>query len=214
MFFVNQVLLYLMGNVQQVVQAWRRRQYFYASASVFSDVTKELKEWLEPEKDDGEVDMMEKRIRQKALFKVKDFDGMYRLVSNAIVEFVGKKTSPFPRALLSQSHFLNFPAWKRGIIYINLTRYVTGIPANRHWHKYGYENYKSNIRMMDAYCRLDLTILKSGNLFRAMPENIEMKTPDKRTRKKRTRDSFELSSPEMKPKARKIVCLLSSSDSE
>lgn len=80
--------------------------------------------------------------------------------------------------------------------------------------KYGYENYKSNIRMMDAYCRLDLTILKSGNLFRAMPENIEMKTPDKRTRKKRTRDSFELSSPEMKPKARKIVCLLSSSDSE
>lgn len=214
-FLPNQVLYYLMANVQQVVQAWRRRQYFYGSASVFNDVTKELQEWLEAEQEDGEVDKIEKITRTKALFRVKNFDGLYKLVSNAIVAFMEKKRSPFPGALLSQSHFLNVPAWKRGIVYINMTRHVTATPANRHWHKYGYENYKTNIRMMDAYCRLDSTIVKSGDKFLSMPEDIEVKTPDRRTRKKRTRDSFVLSSPEMQPKVRKIVCLLSSdSDSD
>lgn len=180
---------------------------------MFSEVSNELKEWLSPTQDDGEVDKLEKNIRKKALFRVKDHNGLFKLVSNAIVEFMRKKRSPFPGALLSQSHFLNVPAWKRGIVYINLTRYVTGIPANNHWHKYGYENYKANIKMMDAYCQKDSTIIKSGDQFLSMPKDIEVTTPDRRTRKRRTRDSFELSSPEMQPKSRKIICLLSS-DSE
>ena len=66
-----------MANVQNVVQAWRRRQYFYGSASVFSEVTDELKVWLSPQKDDGEVDNKERIIRQKALFRVKNHDGLY-----------------------------------------------------------------------------------------------------------------------------------------
>ena len=180
---------------------------------MFSEVTAELKVWLSPQKDDGEVDNMERIIRQKALFRVKNHDGLYKLVSNAIVEFMRRKRSPFPDALLSQTHFLNVPAWKRGIVYINLTRYVTGIPANRHWHKFGYENYKANIKMMDSYCQADSTIIHSGDQFLSMPKDVEVTTPHRRTRKRRTRDSFELSSPEMKPKSRKIICLLSS-DSE
>ena len=99
---------------------------------MFSEVTAELKVWLSPQKDDGEVDNMERIIRQKALFRVKNHDGLYKLVSNAIVEFMRRKRSPFPGALLSQSHFLNVPAWKRGIVYINMTRHVTGIPTNRY----------------------------------------------------------------------------------
>ena len=132
---------------------------------MFSEVTAELKVWLSPQKKDGEVDNMERIIRQKALFRVKNYDGLYKLVSNAIVEFMRRKRSPFPGALLSQSHFLNVPAWKRGIVYTNLTRYVTGIPANRHWHKFGYENYKANIKMMDSYCQADSTIIHSGDQF-------------------------------------------------
>lgn len=211
----QKVLYYLMGNVPKVVQAWRRRQYFYGSASVFAEVTNELKLWFGPDETDGEVDEGERSKRLKALFRVKDHDGMFKLVSDAIVEFIGKKRSPFPGALTSRRHFLGIPAWKRGIIYINLVRYVTGVPANKHWHKYGYSNYKANIRMMDNYCRLDSIIIKSGDKFGSMPEDVNTLTPDRRPRrKKRTRDTFELSSPEMKNKPRKIVCLFSSSDSD
>lgn len=235
-----QVLLYLMGNVKNVVQAWRKRQYFYASASVFNCVAKELIDWVTPEcqDEDGEVkvDEVEKKKRVKAMFKIQDYGDMYRLiiivdlelhyihlylnaymhrlVSDAIVSFVDRKTSPFPGASLSKKNFLSIPAWKRAIIYINMTRHSTEIHANNHWHKFGYEHYKANKKMFELYCKLDDTILKRGRKFRQMPdEQIMVSTPNKVCKKrKRTHESFELSSPEMVTRTRKIVCLITSSD--
>ena len=120
-----------MGNIKLVVRAWRRRQYFYASASVFNSVSSDLKEWLKPELDDGDLDVPERKKRVRALFKVIDHQDMYSLVGNAIFDFVKQKRAPFPGAVRSKKHFLAIAAWKRGIIYTNLVRHVTEMPANK-----------------------------------------------------------------------------------
>lgn len=205
----------MMGNIKSVVQAWRRRQYFYASASVFNSVSCELKEWLKPELEDGELDEPERKKRVKALFKVLDYDKMFSLVGNAIFEFVKQKRAPFPGAVDSKQNFLSIAAWKRGIIYTNLVRHVTEMPANNHWYKFGYKEYKANKKLMERYCVLDEKVLQSSSKFCAIPDEVHLKTPEKaKTRKKRTRESFELSSPEMGNKVRRTVCVLTSSSDE
>ena len=206
----HKVLVYLMGNVKAIVKSWRRRQYFYASASVFRTVGAELKLWLQPQRD-GVLDEAERKKRVKALFRVTDYDGMYKMVGDALVSFIAEKTAPFPGAIASQESFQFVAAWKRGLLYINLVRHVTEIPANNHWFKYGYPHFKENKKMMATYCANDSNILKSSIKFQALPERIVLNTPTKTIRKKRTRDMFELSSPEAIGVARrKIICILSS----
>ena len=41
------VLKYLLGNVPLVVKSWRQRMYNYASATIFTDCTRELRLWIE-----------------------------------------------------------------------------------------------------------------------------------------------------------------------
>ena len=139
----SQVLLYLMGNVKALVKSWRRRQYFYASASVVRTVGEELKLWLQPQRD-GKLDEDERKKRIKALFRVTDYGDMYKMVRDAIVSFITEKPAPFPGDLTSQENFLFVAAWKRSLLYINLIRHVTGVHANNHWFKYGYPHYKVN----------------------------------------------------------------------
>ena len=78
-----------------IVKSWRRRQYFYTSTSVFRTVGAELKVWLQPQRD-GELDEAERKKRVKALFRVTDYDGMYKMVGDALVSFIAEKTAPFP----------------------------------------------------------------------------------------------------------------------
>ena len=202
-----------MGNVKEVVKSWRRRQYFYASASVFTLVGEPLKLWLKPLVN-GVLDEDERRRRVKSLFRVNDHGAMYKLVGNALVNFIEKKHAPFPGALGSQQNFLSVSAWKRALLYINLVRHVTGLHANNHWFKYGYRPYKENKRMMENYCAHDAEIVKRSTRFEALPEK-PVTTPVK-VRKKRTRDQFQLSSPEaVGVPSRKIICVISSdSDTE
>ena len=47
---------------------------------MFNAVTTELKEWLKPQLNNGEIDEAEKKKRVKALFKVLDHQDMYRLI--------------------------------------------------------------------------------------------------------------------------------------
>ena len=202
-----------MGNTKLVVKSWRRRQYFFASASVFKQIAEELKLWVEPTLENGEIDEKERKQRVKALFKVTDYKETFQLVGDALVEFVRTKTSPFPGSTSCQESFRAVAAWKRALIYINLVRYVTGLPANNHWHKYGYHHYKENSKMMDTYCLRDEEILNTSTKFKELPQKVATSenTPTKKSKKRRTRDKFELSSPEMKKQKMKITCTFSSS---
>ena len=88
--------------------------------------------------------------------------------------------------------------------------------ANKHWNKFGYENYKLNMNLFDKYCRHDLEIVKSSSVYNKLPKEKEVfTTPTKKTikKRKRTRRTFELSSPEV-TKECKIICVLSDSDSD
>lgn len=206
-----------MGNTKLVVKSWRRRQYFFASASLFKRIGTELKLWLdEPRLDDGEIDQTERNKRVKALFRVTDYKKMFQLVGDALVQFIQNKISPFPGASSCQESFLSVAAWKRALVYINLIRYVTGLHANNHWYKYGYREYKQNKKLMDNYCLADKTIVMASTKFQRLPKKVETgaeSTPAK-SKKRRTRDVFELSSPEMQQKKKKIICLLTSSSDD
>ena len=104
-----------MGNTKSVVKSWRRRQYFFASASVFKKIAAELKLWVEPTLETGEIDEKERKQRFKALFRVTDYKETFQLVGDALVEFVRNKISPFPGATLCKENFLAVAAWKRAL---------------------------------------------------------------------------------------------------
>ena len=202
----------MLGNAKKVVKAWRKRCYFYASATVFEKVSGDLQGWLEPLDKDAELDEDEQAKRVKALFKLKKYDKSYEFLGNSIVKFISLKVNPFPSGTSSKQHLSNIPSWKRAMICINLVRYVTKFHANHHWYKFGYKHYKFNQRMFKVYCEMDEEIMSSSPLFQQLPDE-HVSTPPPKS-KKRTCSTFELSSPEaMKPK-KKIICLLSSSDSE
>ena len=220
------VLEYMMSNVKSVVKAWRKRMYFYASASLFAIVAQELKIWLHPlvnrdetevvaEDDEDPVDHEERRKRIKALFKVVDYQGMFQVVGDALLGFIAKKHNPFPNAVKSKESFLAIPPWRRAFTYINMVRYVTEVHANQHWFKYGYPNYKVNRIMFENYCTHDEKIVKASSSFQALRDEAPQFTPTKKKRKRRLREKFELSSPECATKQkRKIVCVLTESSDD
>ena len=187
---------------------------------LFDIVAQDLKLWLkplveDPEDDDDLVDEVERQKRIKALFKVVNYKGMFTVVGNALVGFIAKKRNPFPNAMRSKKNFMAIAPWKRACTYIKLVRYATEMPANHHWFKFGYKNYKGNRIMFDNYCTCDDQIVKASRSFQALPDEGSQVTPTKKRRKRRLRDKFELSSPECtNKKARKIVCSLTESSDE
>ena len=203
----------MLGNAKRVVKAWRKRCYFYASATVFEKVSFDLKSWLEPLDKEAQIDEEERAKRVKSLFKLKKYDKSFELLGNSIVKFVSLKVNPFPLGTSSKQHLLNIPSWKRAMICINLVRYVTGFHANHHWYKFGYKHYKFNQRMFKAYTAIDKEILSSSPVFQQLQDE-HVSTPPPKS-KKRTCNTFELSSPEApKPKRKITNPEFSSSDSE
>ena len=135
----------MMGNVKAVVRAWRKRCYFYASATVLEDVASDVKIWLAPVRVvDGEIrdEERERQKRANALFRVHNYKDSFKLIGDCIIRFMFRKPNPFPSASRSKQHVLSIPAWKRAMIYINLVWYVTDTHANNHWYKFGYSVFE------------------------------------------------------------------------
>ena len=156
--------------------------------------------------------------RQKILRKLQDVDGLYQLVGDAICDFIRAKPAPFPCAFRSKRHFLSYGSWKRAFIFTCFYRFLTNSHANKHWTNYGYHNYKLGKSLFATYCEHDHQILHQTLKFTTLPDDVadvdtkSTKTPKK---KKRTRHTFELSSPEgSKGQKPKLICLISSSDDD
>ena len=218
----QKVLEYMVTQPAKVVKSWRKRSYFYASATIFREVCGPLSSWLRNKRDDVEDHDRDFLKRKQMLRRLADEGDLHKLVGDAILLFIQKKRAPFPGALLSKKHFLEFAAWKRAFIFVKLVRELTGQHANKHWNKFGYENWKLNKRLFRTFCEKDDDIWKVCPLFQKLPDTFtppassstskETATP---RRKQRTRKRFELSSPEGKtPKKIKTICLISDSDEE
>ena len=217
---ILQVLLYLLTQPALVVQSWRKRQYFYASATIFREICGPLRLWLynnrKHEVDPNDEDLVR---RTQMLRKLNDYDGLYGLIGDAILLFIKTKRAPFPGALLSKEHFLRYATWKRAFIFVKLMRELTCTHANKHWNKFGYGNYKLNKLCFRYFCEKDESIWGMSPLFQKLDDTWEAPSKEGHPStpiKQRTRKRFELSSPEGKPsgKRSKIVCLLSDSDDE
>ena len=154
-----------------VVKAWRKRQYFYASATIFREICGPLKKWLYCNRNPDEVAKDDPQLTRRThnLRKLRNEDGLYGLVGDAILSFVKAKRAPFPGAMLSQTHFLGYATWKMAFIFVKLVRELTCSHANKHWNKFGYENYKLNKFCFGFFCARAQSIWQASPKFNALP---------------------------------------------
>lgn len=205
--------MYMMGNPKNVVSAWRKRCYIFGSGTIFERICGRLRLYLAPVQPPNEIDVEERNRRIKALFRLKKDEHVWGMLGDAILQFIKEKPAPFPMITTSKKHMQSMPAYKRAMIAINVVRFASDVFANHHWHKYGYKNYKDNRRFFELYCKHDIEILSCSTFYQNLPETMNTSTPPRKT-KKRTSSTFELSSPEMPHKKKKIICLLSSDSEE
>lgn len=132
----------------------------------------------------------------------------------AIIGFIKLKSGAFPKATLSQRHFNLVPTWKRANICIRLLSHILEVHCNHHWYNFTYASYKFIVGVFEAYCVADEKIWGVCNLYDTMPKDVI--TAGKRTppRKKRTRDMFEVATPDMLKEPEEVVCLITTSESE
>ena len=216
----QKVLLYLLTQPNRVVKSWRKRQYFYASATIFREVSPKLRRWLHNSRDEETVapEDLDLLKRTQALRHVQDYDGLHGLLGDAILSFIRAKRAPFPGAMLSKKHFLTYATWKRAFIFVKLMRELTCQHANKHWNKFGYVNYRLNHLCFKFYCENDEKIWSCSSLFQELADTWEDPARDDAHStpvKQRTRKRFELSSPEGNPvstKRARIICILSDTE--
>ena len=169
--------------------------YFYASATIFGNIDGELRGWLtldsrpDPKAQPDEYLEWGKiyQVKRNWFRKLKDKDGLYKILGNLICNFIRTKTSPFPGGLQSKKHFLSFGSWKRAFIFGSLYRYETELHANKHWDHYGYDNYKLGKYLFKRYCECDESILKQSTIFNNLPDDVKELTPTKGRKKKKKR---------------------------
>ena len=90
------------------------------------------------------------------------------------------------------------------------------MPANKHWNNFGYENYKFNKKVFNNYCDRDALIWPKCKLFLSMPKSVVSASSCSTPSKKRTRDGFEVDTPEgvVEKSPVKTICLVTSSSEE
>ena len=130
---MTQVLAYLLLNTERVVESWNARLYFYSSATLFKQVNPPLVEWI----------LADKERRVECVTKLADDEPdskMFRLLADAVFQFMKFKTQPFPSAMLSQEDFWDVKAWKRCWIFIFLYRISMNIHVSTKYHDWKEED--------------------------------------------------------------------------
>ena len=205
------LLKYLVSQPALVVKAWRNRLYRFSSASFFTTAGFALKEWVQGHDIQDATEREKKKgERTLTLRKVKDVDGLFGLLADAIYQFMMLKSTPFPNAFKSKKNFLTVPVWKRAQIFIHLYRYILDKPANKQWHKYGHENYRTNVVLFRRYVLADKQICAVGKRFKQLPDEDPHRVVDVTNTKKRKPDtdsSVGVSSP-----AKNVIVIVSSED--
>ena len=167
------VLKYLYSQPALVVRAWRARIYKFSSATVFTEVSIALKDWVQAQDVSGDVQTNTRRKRTNELKKLKNVPSLYQMIADTMFRFIQRKTNPFPSACKSQRNFLAVDSWKRAMLFVHLFRHVTDSPANRQWHRYGHEQYTTNVKLFRRYMNVDKVVVEAGDRFRSLPETTQ-----------------------------------------
>ena len=138
---------------------------------------------------------------------------MYDVVGAAMIGFINQKAGAFPKATLSQRHFQLVPVWKRANIAIRLFSHVLDFHTNHHWYKFKYESYKFITSVFKAYCAADEQIWGVCKEYAKMPKDVSSAktTPP---RKKRTRNMFEVATPDNCVVSEEVICVITTSESD
>ena len=145
---------------------------------------------------------------------------LYSLVSAAILRFVGMKKTSFPDATRSKEQFRKVPKWKIAMIFVRMVRHVLACHASKHWNRYGYENWKFNVKAFNRWLEVHDEVITSSpnwkNIDDKLPEVFKVpmtETPKKKVKRRRGAD-FDISSPDEKRNKIIFDCTYSGSETE
>ena len=120
------------------------------------------------------------------------FVQLYSLVSAAILRFVGMKKTSFPDATRSKEQFRKVPKWKIAMIFVRMVRHVLACHASKHWNRYGYENWKFNVKAFNRWMQVHDEVITSSpnwkNIDDKLPEVFKVpmtETPKKKVKRRR-----------------------------
>ena len=156
------MLHYLLSQPELVVKSWRARIYSYSSATLLKLAAAPLIDWIRGNP----------TRRARDLQKLRNRDGLFAILGDAVVRFVQLKTQPFPQAMLSKRHFMGYDKYKRGMIAIFMIRLVLEMPANKQWKNYSVADYKWNVRMFRNWMKHDAAIIRSAPRFTRLPDDL------------------------------------------
>lgn len=197
-----------MKHTIKVVTSYRKRIYFYASATIVQNLQGPIQKWLATGSEQEQL----KRREALISLRVEEYPDMLALVGDVVVEFMREKRTPFPLAFQSKKAFLRYQCWKRAQIWLRSMRVITGLHANKHWNKFGYSNYKLGVKAVARYMSLDEQIIQASPAFQAItakPVPKPVATPAKR---KKTASGFDLSSPDCPPTCKTRIVFSDSDD--
>ena len=195
------VFKYILLNKANLAKAWRTRLYYYSSGTLFQDVTPELVHWLD---DNGDGDISLKKLRND--------NGLYKVLSNALFDFFKGKPATFPEACLSRQHFWKVPSWKRALTFVSMVRFVFDMPAQKSWNKFDIRDHKFNIRMFNRFIEKETELFSTSTKLKALPAKTE---DDSNKLGKRPRQFTSMSEDTDSPVKRAfIVSLVTTSEEE
>ena len=195
------VFKYILLNKSNLAKAWRTRLYYYSSGSLFQDVTPQLVKWLDTH-EDGDI----------SLKKLRDDNGLYKVLSNDLFEFFKGKPATFPQTCVSRHHFWKVPSWKRALTFTSMVRFVFDMPAQKSWNKFDIRDHKFNIRMFNRFVEKEAELFAQSTKLRALPAKLEDDSP--KTKGKRQRNFTSMSDTDSPVKRAFIVSLVTTSDEE
>ena len=102
-------LKYMLIHRAIVVKNWRNRLYYSSSGSIFNLLKPKLESWVAYN-------------RERDLLRIKDVDGLWAILGEAVFLFYQAKAGPYRDLCTSKRGFKSIPDWRRAITFVFLLR--------------------------------------------------------------------------------------------
>ena len=200
----------MITNTSTVVACWRHRVYNVCSSDKLKSSMVGLEKWLHARND------RHLNQRKKDLEKLRDRDNLFKHVADTMILFFEKKHNIFKHALECKKHFWRIPWWKRAIVFLFLLREILNRHASRHWHKWTSEDYEFTVMTLMRYKKVDKVLYNNSELYRQLPDDVDLTTPVKRKREVTAKRYFPTESSMEEPTAKTsyVIVLDDTSDDD
>ena len=159
----QKVLRYLLVNVPVLRKVWKRRVYYFSSASFWGTDANCVKVWLGGD-----------QANFKTLRRLKDQDGLYETLSDTMFKFAESKLTSFgTHATSSIKDYVSVPSWKRALTFVYMCRFYILPKTPNTTTNYTELDYKFNSRAFARYMKTDELILDACTELKKLPETRE-----------------------------------------